>query len=68
MTTLDVEFLAPAQQLDVLKAGAALVHELEHLIAEALDAWLDLADAGIAHLLQLRVAQVGLDLVEDLEL
>ena len=65
---LDVEFLAPAQQLDVLEAGAPLVHQPEHLVAEALDAWLDLADRRPAHLLQLRMAQVGLHLVEHVEL
>ena len=65
---VDVELRAPAQQLDVLQAGHALVHQLQHLVAEALDARLDVLDPGAAQLAQLLVAQVRLDLVEELQI
>src|SRR4029077_16463483 len=48
---LDAELLAPAQQLDVLQAGAALLHQFEHAVGEAFDAGLDLRQAARAHLL-----------------
>src|SRR5262249_33209261 len=64
---LDADFLAPPHQLNVLKAGHALVHQLQHVVAEALDARLNLPHAATVHLHQLLVPQIRFHLVEQLQ-
>src|SRR6266404_1170968 len=44
----NVIFLAPLQQLDVLQRGGSLTHQLQHMIAHALDAGLDAVYSSVA--------------------
>jgi hypothetical protein len=64
----DPRFLAPPQQLDVLESGAAFLHQPEDLVAEALDPRLHRLDAAGAHHRQLILAEIGLHLVEQLQI
>jgi hypothetical protein len=61
---MDADLLAPFQQLDVLQSADALLHLLQHLRAEALDARLNGQHAGVAQQPHLFLLQVRLRLVE----
>src|SRR4029453_18392110 len=62
------ELLAPFQHLNVVQCGDALAHQLQDVVAEALDAWLDPPDAGGPQQLDLVAFEIALRLVEQAEI
>ena len=61
------QLLAPLEELNVVQTPLALAHDVEHARAEALDARLDDADARVAQQPHLRLLEIGLHFVEQLE-
>src|SRR5262249_53108271 len=64
---LNAVVAAPLEQAHVLKHGAALAHQLEHVAAQTLDARLDAAHSTQVQRAELLAGQVGLHFVEQLE-
>ena len=59
---------APLHQLDVVESGRPFAHQLQDVVAQALDPWLDKANAGVAKLAHLAAGEVRLALPEKLDI